>query len=351
MSAPIHTQLVEIVHVDPAFAHTRIRDDRRLAGLTLSFRTRGQLVPVFVVPADHPRFTLIDGYLRLEAARCCGWDTVSAHVWDGNESEAILHVLAASGDRRQWDLFEQAAMFRELQTRHHLSQAQLAHRLGKHQSWVSRRLALLDSLSPSVQEAVRLGQISSWAACRVIVPMARANSAHAEELIRSIAGRNLSTRNLAVLFTHYKKAGQKVRERMVTEPLLFLASFETTKEKSSTDKDCPEQRWHADIRMVGHILDRLATQASTVFHSCQDRLQIRWLATAFDDTHAAWQHLHKTIRRLTHETTSRQTGRQGNGSGRMQHPAHQPHHEHVPQHRAQDPSGRRPISAIPDQQI
>jgi ParB family transcriptional regulator, chromosome partitioning protein len=351
MNAPILIKPVEIVHVDPAFAHTRIRDDRSLARLTVSFRTYGQLVPVFVVPADHPRFTLIDGYLRLEAARCCGWDTLSAHVWDGNESEAILHVLAASGDRRQWDLFEQAAMLRELQARHHLSQAQLAHRLGKHQSWVSRRLALLDSLSPSVQESVRLGHISSWAACRVIVPMARANPAHAEELTRTIAGRNLSTRNLAVLFTHYKKAGQKVRARMVSEPVLFLASLETTIEKPCGDKDCPEHRWHADIRMVGHILDRLAAQASTVFHPCQDRLQSRRLATAFDDTHAAWQHLYKTIRRLTHETTSRQRGRQGNGPGRLQYPPHQPHHEHVPQHRAQDPSGTRPISAIPDQQI
>jgi len=349
MSAQIHIQPVEIVHLEPTFAHTRIRNDRRLAGLTLSFRTYGQLVPVFVVAADHPRFTLIDGYMRLEAARCCGWDTLSAHVWAGNESEAIVHVLAATGDRRQWDLFEQAAMLRELQARHHFSQTQLALQLGKHQSWVSRRLALLDSLSPTVQESVRLGHVSSWAACRVIVPMARANPEHAEELIRAIAGRNISTRNLAVLLTHYKKANRKVRARMVTEPLLFLQSLETTVEKPCSD--CPEQRWHADVRMVGHILDRLATRASTVFHPCQDTLQSRWLATAFEDTHASWQHLHKTIRRLTHETPSRQTSRQGNGSGRLQHPPNQPNHEHVPKHRAQDPSERGSISPIPDQQI
>jgi len=54
---------------------------------------------------------------------------------------------------------------------------------------VSRRLALLAQLSEPLQEAVRQGVLSSWAASRVLVPLARANAAEADILLGVLAVR------------------------------------------------------------------------------------------------------------------------------------------------------------------
>ncbi len=56
---------------------------------------------------------------------------------------------------------------------------------------MSRRLALLAQWSEPVQEAVREGVLSSWAASRVLVPLARAN-ADAETLLAVLRTESLS---------------------------------------------------------------------------------------------------------------------------------------------------------------
>jgi len=64
---------------------------------------------VFVVPAKHPKYILIDGYLRVAAAKHCGKDTLLAQIWYGKEQEALIHVLAKTGERK-WDVFEEAGL-------------------------------------------------------------------------------------------------------------------------------------------------------------------------------------------------------------------------------------------------
>ena len=55
--------------------------------------------------------------------------------------------------------------------------------VGRKQSWVSGRLALYGALSEDLLESIRRGSISTWAATRVIVPIARAIPEHAKMLL------------------------------------------------------------------------------------------------------------------------------------------------------------------------
>ena len=57
-----------------------------------------------------------------------------------------------------------------------LSQHDLARRCGRDVSWVNRRLQLPSGLPDAALSAVRDGKLSSWAANRVVVPLARANA-------------------------------------------------------------------------------------------------------------------------------------------------------------------------------
>jgi ParB-like chromosome segregation protein Spo0J len=100
------------------------------------------------------------------AARILGWPTLRARVVDVDVVEAKI-LLVALHDRRGLTELEEGWLIRSLYHEHHLSQPAIAARLGRHKSWVFRRLLLVSALDPAVQADVRLGLIAPRAAVAV----------------------------------------------------------------------------------------------------------------------------------------------------------------------------------------
>ena len=164
---------------------------------------------------------LIDGYRRVAALRRLGRDTAGVEQWTCDLTEALLGLLART-QNRPFASIEEALLIRELMAEHGLSQHDLARRCGRDVSWVSRRLQLLSGLPDAALTAVRDGRLSSWAASRMMVPLARANTEHAERLLTALAEAPLSTRELRCWFEHYQKAFRTARDHMVNRPRLFI---------------------------------------------------------------------------------------------------------------------------------
>ena len=73
--------------------------------------------------------------------------------------------------------------------------------------------------------AVRGGQLSSWAAVRVVAPLARANAEHAERLLAVLRARRRCRRaSCGCWFEHYQQSPRSAREHMVDRPRLFIDS-------------------------------------------------------------------------------------------------------------------------------
>jgi hypothetical protein len=178
----IRIKHLEIVHLDLSYRHIRVQNPRAVMRMADSMQRYGQIMPVLVVAAKPPRHTLIDGYLRVAAARRLRQDTLLAHIWHEDEKHALCHILVKD-DQRRWDIFEQAGLVKELHSRHQLSQ-RLADSLMKHP---------------------------------------------------------LSTRQLFIFFKHYQRSNRKVRENMVNEPLLFVKAM-VTKRSIATAKNLPRGR-------------------------------------------------------------------------------------------------------------
>ena len=297
MSGTIAINDIEIIHLDLVYAHTRIQRSRQVVDLADSLLRHGQLLPIVVVAGKSHKFILIDGYQRVEAARRAGWDTLQGHIWPGSASDAVCQLLASDG-ARQFDIFEQAALLRELKRCHRLNQNQIAAAMGRHPSWVARRLALIEQLPEVAIEAVRASRISSWSASRVLVPLARANASHAKALVEAIGNAPPTSRQLLAFWQHYQGANRNVRKQMVAAPDLFFKSLAISQQKSVADG--PESRFTRDIRTVKHILTRLEQIARTVFYPEQNKLEQRALLTAVDDAHSAFALLQGTIERLAH---------------------------------------------------
>lgn len=289
---------IEMGQLHLRYAHTRIEWPQRVLALASSIERFGQILPVIVLREEGNSFVLIDGYLRVKALKRCLRDTVMAEIWEGKEEEALVQILARANSRK-WDLLEEAALLKELHDQYHLSQSRIASRVGRKQSWVSGRLALYSALSEDLLELIRKGAISTWAATRVIAPIARAIPEHAKTLSENLSKESLSTRELTLLFRHYQKANRNQRENIICEPYLFLKALRAREEATEAKslKEGPEGKWLRDLRVIAHMLRGLIKEVPTLFYSGQSNLDRRILLMAFEESKEQYVKLEKQIRR------------------------------------------------------
>jgi ParB-like chromosome segregation protein Spo0J len=157
-----------------------------------SLRRHGQLSPI-VVCLREERPELIDGFKRLSAAQAIpGMRTLQARRLDTDErgAKAAMYTLNCMGRRPQE--LEEAWIVCALVREDGLSQVEVAELLGRHKSWVCRRLALVEKLHDEAREALRLGLLSPTAARHLtrlpagnqpeVLTLARAESLTAAEL-------------------------------------------------------------------------------------------------------------------------------------------------------------------------
>lgn len=230
---------------------SRERDSRVLASLARD----GQQLPVVVIASTEAgRYVLVDGYKRVRGLIKLGQDLVRATCWDLPEPEALLLgrlMRSAEGE----SALEQAWLLRELQERFALSLDDLARRFGRSSSWVSRRLGLAQDLPDSIQQLVRRGQLSPYAAMKQLLPLARANRAGAIALAQAIAPLRPSTRATATLCAAYARGNEASREQLLKHPELLLRAGQTLRQPAD-----PAQQLEHDVGAVGGIARRALTR-------------------------------------------------------------------------------------------
>jgi ParB-like chromosome segregation protein Spo0J len=248
------------------FAPLRIQVAAAVDRLARSIEQCGQLVPVVAAGESAQSWTLIDGYRRVDALRRCGRDRVWVELWQCPLSSGLLRLLAR-GQARAWLPLEEAALIRELMQRFDCSQRDIARDSGRDVSWVSRRLALIDSVPETVIAAVRRGDLSSWAASRIMVPLARANTAHAEALLERLQHEPLSTRELAAWFERYQHTHAAMRERLVREPALLINAWRERRAQARAERLAlgPQGSWLADLKQHRALSQRLHESLQRVF--------------------------------------------------------------------------------------
>ena len=324
---------IEIAHLHLRYEHTRIRQSAVVLRMMDSLERHGHLMPFLVVKAPHFGHILIDGYLRVKALKRMREDLVTAWLWPQAESDALAHMLIKMHGR-EWDVYEQAAIIKELHLTHRISLGGIAGLLGRDKSWVNRRFSLLQTLDDEMIDLIRKGTISSWSAMRILTPMARANPEHAKCLATALKKEKIPTRRLAIFFAHYKKANRKTRQNMVTDPHLFLKAIDlkTTQADANTMEQGPEGKWIKDIHTVKHILARLIKAVPIVFYAGQNRLDKRRLLTAFNDVADVLQALTQIIERNGDDLKRKTTDDFVLAPERMQDPADQSAREGVTQY-------------------
>lgn len=132
---------VDSIHPNPyqprrAFAQPELEE---LAG---SIRELGVLQPL-TVRRREGQWELVAGERRLRAARLAGLDTVPCLSVQADSQSSSLLALVENLQRRDLDFWEEALALRRLIDTYHVSQEDVALRIGKSQSAVANKLRLL----------------------------------------------------------------------------------------------------------------------------------------------------------------------------------------------------------------
>ena len=152
-----NTVAIERIQHNP-YQPRKAFDPDELSSLGESIRAHGILQPLVVRPVGD-QFQLIAGERRLRAAQAAGFKEVPVRVVDFNDQQTLEAALVENIQRSDLNPIEKAQGFKEYLERFHMTQEQLARRLGLDRTTVSNLVNLLE-LPAEVQEVVRLGQIS-----------------------------------------------------------------------------------------------------------------------------------------------------------------------------------------------
>ena len=300
MNMPTKT-LMTIEHHSLQLVYAPLRLHRRplINKLMTSIEEHGQLVPVVVVPSGHNQWMLMDGYVRVNALRHLGKDTVNAEAWNCDPSEALL-ILLTEHQSRPWEAIEEALLLQELHTQHKFSQNDIAARVGRDKSWVSRRLSLLDGLSESIREAMISDKLSLWSATRVLVPLARANAEHAESLLNHLLKHVVSTRSLGDFYHHYQRSNHQQRSKMVNDlDLFFKAQASLIVEKQTQQLQAgPEGQWCSKLRLIKKTLQALTALTASVLTPPSKNIEHCEAIEVFNQVATEFELLTKSVRRF-----------------------------------------------------
>ncbi len=311
----IKTDHLDLHLLELRYEHTRVHNEAAFTRLRRSMEKSGQLRPVVVVPDQAGRFVLIDGYQRVRINRLSGKDTVLAHVWQMEEEKALVCMLAEN-DSRQWEAIEQAQLLDELMNRFELSLATVAGMMGKHKSWIKRRLDLVRALPEEVLLAVKNGSVSAWSAARILAPLARANPDHAKQLANHLKSDHFSTRQLSDFYAYYRKANREVRENMISDPALFVKAVKSRQieKEAFLLNQGPEGSWFKDLKIVLKILSHLKKQLPVVIYAGQETQQRKQLLDCFKEVESVFKFLHWEL--IDNDQSSDKTDHSGNAQAR-----------------------------------
>jgi ParB-like chromosome segregation protein Spo0J len=163
--------------------------------MELSLSRLGQLTAVQAYRVGS-RLEVFDGLKRLRAARQLSWATLRVEVHELDAVGAKVRLLTCNAGGGLGEI-EEAWLVRSLYREDRLRQPEIAMLLGRHKSWVCRRLTLAESLSEELTASVRLGLVSATAA----VELAGLQRCNQDSVMRVVIQRGLTTRQTAQLVT------------------------------------------------------------------------------------------------------------------------------------------------------
>ena len=167
-------------------------DQDALSELAESIRTFGLIQPITVRKKSEGKYQIISGERRFKACSMAGLDMIPAYIRDANDQGMLEMAIVENIQRENLDPIEVAMSYQRLIEECHLTQEQMAERVGKKRASVTNYLRLL-KLPAKVQHDLKVGLLSVGHAK---VLLAVEDQALQEDLCDEVIKNDLSVRQL-----------------------------------------------------------------------------------------------------------------------------------------------------------
>ena len=210
---------IPVAEMGKRYASLRLVDARAEDAMLQSMQRHGQLTPV--VCAKRDGYELIDGFKRLRACQRLGKAALTAKVLEASERVCKAAIIQLNRMRPIREL-EEALVLASLHREEGLTQTEIAVLLGRHKSWVSRRIALSERLCVEVREDLRLGLLSATVG-RALAQLPRGNQ---PEIAAALVKHRLSTREAVQLLAALVSRPRWEQDLILARPWEVVAPTE-----------------------------------------------------------------------------------------------------------------------------
>ncbi|MBO6170367.1 MAG: ParB/RepB/Spo0J family partition protein [Bacteroidales bacterium] len=190
-------------------------DQEALEELAASIRSLGLIQPITVRRTDSGRYQIISGERRFRACRMTGMTMIPAYVRETGDQGMLEMAIVENIQRQDLDPVEVAMSYRRLIDECHLTQEQMADRVGKKRATVANSLRLL-KLPVKVQHDLKVGLISTGHA-KVLLGVE--DPELQENLCDAAITRSLSVRELEELVRQMNSGSGRRHAPRASEPL------------------------------------------------------------------------------------------------------------------------------------
>ena len=153
----VKTVAIDLVEPNPYQPRLHFAEEE-LMDLAQSIRENGLIQPI-TVRENEGIYQIVTGERRFRAMCLNGATEVLVHVMDADDIQMAELALIENIQRSDLSAIEEAQAYVEIMKNSHLTQSQLALKIGKSQSAVANKIRLLN-LDDSVQEALRAHRIT-----------------------------------------------------------------------------------------------------------------------------------------------------------------------------------------------
>jgi ParB-like chromosome segregation protein Spo0J len=206
-------QELGLEEIGQSYARYRLHIPELERGMMRSLASYGQLSPIVVVK-EGSQVELIDGFKRLGAARKLKTiDRLVARRIEGDErsAKAAIYGLNRAGGRTRE--IEEAWIVHGLVREDGLTQVEVAELLGRHKSWVCRRLALIERLGEEARAELQVGLITPTAARQLV----RLPTGNQTEILEVVRREGLSANELTGIVDLWLECPARIQQQYLLE--------------------------------------------------------------------------------------------------------------------------------------
>ena len=208
-------------------------DPVSLGELKKSILTNGLIQPITVRRTPEHKYQLISGERRLQACKEIGFKEIPAYIIDVASDELMLALaLIENIQREKLNAIEVGTAYKRLMDECHLTQEQIAERVGKDRTTVANTIRLL-KLPQKIQDALTKDKITSGHA-RALINLD--SEALQLQMLENILSKNLSVRKVERLVRELNEGGTRKVKKTSSASDENSASFYTPNLRDIEDK-------------------------------------------------------------------------------------------------------------------